>query len=159
MNFLRFVFAMFLGFLPGVLGIIAAPMQTGDNIWYNTLNHSMLTPPGVVFPIAWSILYFLLGLALFMVMQVNMGRRAQTKTSAYILFALNIVFNTLWSFVFFGAHLPGLALLVLAVLIIIAIFMAREFFKISQSAFWLVLPYILWLFFAFYLNVMIICLN
>ena len=42
MNFLKFIFAMFLGFLPGILGTIVAPMQTGGNLWYNTLNHSML---------------------------------------------------------------------------------------------------------------------
>lgn len=159
MTFLKFIFAMFLSFLPGILGIIVAPMETGGNLWYNTLNHSMLTPPGLVFSVAWSILYFLLGLALFMIMQTDMGRRGQTKTSAYVLFVLNIVFNTLWSFVFFGAHMPGLALLTLLALIVIAILMMREFLRINQAAFWLTLPYVLWLFFAFYLNMMIIYLN
>ena len=159
MTFLKFIFAMFLGFLPGILGVIVAPMETGGNLWYNTLNHSMLTPPGWVFSATWSVLYFMLGLALFMVMQADMGRRSQTKTSAYILFALNIIFNTLWSFVFFGAHLPGLALLTLVALIVIAILMAREFLRINQAAFWLTVPYVLWLFFAFYLNAMISYLN
>lgn len=159
MNFLKFIFAMFLGFLPGILGTIVAPMQTGGNLWYNTLNHSMLTPAGWVFPVAWLILYFLLGLALFLVMQTDMGRRVQTKTGSYVLFIINIVFNTLWSFVFFGAGLPNVALLVLVALIVIAIWMMREFLRINQTAFWLVLPYVLWLFFAFYLNMMIVYLN
>lgn len=159
MTFLKFILAMFLSFLPGMLGIIVAPMETGGNLWYNTLEHSMLTPPGWVFPVAWTILYFLIGLALFMVMQSDTTKKYHTKAMAYWLFVINLILNTVWSFVFFGAQMPGVALLVLLALIITVIFMAREFFRINQAAFWLIVPYILWLFFAFYLNAMIIILN
>jgi tryptophan-rich sensory protein len=69
------------------------------------------------------------------------------------------MFNFLWSFAFFGAGLPEVALVILTALIITAIFMARAFFRISKLAFWLVVPYIIWLMFAFYLNGMIIYLN
>ena len=159
MTFLKFILAMFLSFLPGMLGIIVAPMETGGNLWYNTLEHSMLTPPGWVFSVAWTILYFLIGLALFMVMQSDTTKKHPAKTMAYWLFVVNLVLNTVWSFVFFGAQMPGVALLVLLALIITVIFMAREFFRINQASFWLLVPYILWLFFAFYLNAMIIILN
>jgi len=158
MTFLRFVFAMFLGFLPGILGVIVAPTETGGNLWYNTLEHSMLTPPGWVFSVVWSILYFLIGLALFFVMQADVAS-GHTKTRAYIFFAVNLVLNLLWSFVFFGAQLPEVALLVLIALLFVAIFMMREFFRIDNAAGWLILPYVLWLFFAFYLNAMIMYLN
>ena len=159
MAFLRFVFAMFLSFLPGILGVIVTPVSTGGNAWYNTLNRSMLTPPGWVFSVAWTVLYFMIGLALFLIMQTNFRGIGYTKTVAYWLFAVNLVLNTLWSFVFFGAQMPEFALLVLVALIVTVIFMAREFFRINTAAFWLVVPYILWLFFAFYLNGMIIYLN
>lgn len=159
MAFFKFIFAMFLSFLPGILGIIVAPTETGGNLWYITLNHSMLTPPGWVFSVAWSILYFLIGLALFFVMQADSSFSRYNKTRAYILFAINLVLNTLWSFVFFGAQMPEVAFLVLIALIVIAILMAREFLRINQASFWLVLPYVLWLFFALYLNWMIIYLN
>jgi len=159
MTFLKFIFAMFLSFLPGLLGIIVAPMETGGNLWYNTLNHSLLTPPGWVFSVTWTVLYFLIGLALFLVMVADNSRKYYTKSMAYWLFAINVVLNTAWSFVFFGSQMPSVALLVLFALVIDVIFMAREFFRINQASFWLVVPYILWLFFAFYLNVMIIILN
>ena len=159
MNFLKFIFAMFLSFLPGMIGLIVAPTQTGGNLWYNTLNHSLLTPPGWVFSATWTVLYFLIGLALFFIMTTDKGKKYYNKTNAYVLFAINVIFNALWSFVFFGAQMPSIALLVLTALIVTVVFMAREFFRINQASFWLVVPYILWLFFAFYLNAMIIILN
>lgn len=157
MNFLKFIFAMFLSFLPGFLGLLVAPTESGGNLWYNTLNHSVLTPEGWVFSVAWTILYFLIGLALFFVMKTH--DEHYSKNSAYILFAINIILNTFWSFAFFGAEMPGVALLILTALIVAVIFMAREFYRINKVSFWLLVPYILWLFFAFYLNGMIIYLN
>lgn len=159
MTFLKFVFAMFLSFLPGIVGLIVAPISSGHNAWYSSLNHSALTPDGWIFSVVWTILYFLIGLALFFIMQkVNINDRYD-KTNAYILFAINIIFNALWSFAFFGAELPEVALIILTALIVTAVFMARAFFRISTAAFWLTVPYILWLMFAFYLNGMIIYLN
>ena len=157
MAFLKFVFAMFLSFLPGFIGVMVTPIETGGNAWYNSLNIPALMPAGWVFSVVWTILYFLLGLALFFIMQNKYSE--QIKTSAYILFAINIFFNALWSYAFFGAHLPEVALLILTALIVTNIFMARAFFRISTVAFWLIIPYILWLMFAFYLNGMIIYLN
>lgn len=155
MTLLKFVFAMFLSFLPGLIGVMFTPIESGANVWYNSLNNSMLAPDGWVFSVVWMILYFLLGLSLFFVMQ----KHNNTKTSAYILFVVHMVLNALWSFVFFGLHLPEIALLILTALIITAIFMALAFLKISKSAFWLTIPYIIWLAFAFYLNGVIVYLN
>lgn len=156
MTFIKFIFAMFLSFLPGIVGALVAPMTAGENIWYNSLNNSVLTPAGWVFPVAWTILYTLIGVALFLVMNKN---DRYNKTNAYVLFTINIIFNALWSFAFFGAGLPEVALIILTALVITAIFMARAFAKVSKAAFWLLVPYILWLLFAFYLNGVIIYLN
>jgi len=159
MSLLKFVFAMFLSFIPGILGAIVAPMNTGNNLWYNTLNVSMLTPAGWIFPIVWGVLYFMIGLALYLVIMQNTNRRSNNKTNAYVYFAINLIFNTLWSFAFFGAQMPEVALLILVALIVDVVFMARAFFRVNQASFWLIVPYILWLFFALYLNSMIIYLN
>ena len=156
MSLLKFIFAMFLSYLPGMLGAIVAPMKTGGNLWYNTLNISVLTPAGWVFPVVWGVLYFMIGLALFFIMQTENSRKMYDKTSAYIFFVINLVFNTLWSFLFFGIQMPEFALLILVALIIDVVFMARAFYRINTAAFWLIVPYILWLFFALYLNGMII---
>ncbi len=155
MKFLKFIFAMFLSFVPGFLGLIVTPIFSGGNLWYDTLNVSVLTPAGWVFSVVWTILYILIGVALFLIMIDDKN----DKTSAYTLFGVNLVLNALWSYSFFGTEMPKFALLVLAALIIIAIFMARAFYRINRAAFWLVTPYIVWLFFAFYLNGMIIYLN
>lgn len=159
MSLLKFIFAMFLSYLPGIIGAVVTPMDTGENLWYNTLNVSMLTPAGWIFPIVWGVLYFMIGLAIYLIMMADNSRRSYDKTSAYVYFAINLVFNTLWSFAFFGAQMPEVALLILVALIVDVIFMARAFFRINQASFWLILPYILWLFFALYLNSMIIYLN
>ena len=159
MTFLKFVYAMFLSFLPGILGLFVAPIASGQNVWYNALNHSALTPDGWVFSFVWTVLYFLIGIALFLIMQKSNTNQGYNKANAYILFAINIMFNALWSFAFFGAELPEIALIILTALIITAVFMARAFFKISHTACWLTIPYIVWLMFAFYLNGMIIYLN
>ena len=157
MAVLRFVFAMFLSFLPGVLGIIVTPIISGENLWYDTLENSLWTPPGWVFSVVWTILYFLIGIALFLVMQKR-GKK-QDKNDAYILFGANMVLNTLWSFIFFGTQSPFIALLTLMALIMVAVFMARAFFRVSVPAFWLIVPYIVWLMFALYLNGVIVYLN
>lgn len=159
MAVLRFIFAIFLSFLPGVFGILVTPIVSGDNRWYDRLDNSLWTPPGWVFSVVWTILYFLIGIALFLVMQKQGRMNQHNVNNAYIWFVVNIVLNALWSFVFFGTQSPLIALIVLVALIITAIFMARSFFQVSQPAFWFIAPYIVWLMFALYLNVVIVYLN
>ena len=153
----KFILAMFLSFLPGIIGVVFTPVSTGENLWYNSLKDSAFTPAGWVFSAVWIILYLLIGIALFIVMQTTNAK--PPKTWAYVLFGVNIFLNALWSVVFFGTQAPEIALLILMTLIIVVIFMAREFFRINTTAFWCVLPYVLWLMFAFYLNGMIVYLN
>lgn len=159
MSLLKFIFAMFISYLPGILGAIVTPMDTGSNLWYNTLNVSMLTPAGWIFPIVWGVLYFMIGLALYLVIMQDTNRKSNNKINAYVYFAINLIFNTLWSFAFFGAQMPEAALLILVALIVDVVFMARAFYRVNTASFWLIVPYILWLFFALYLNSMIIYLN
>ena len=159
MEILKFLFAIFLSFVPAFLGVIVAPLAEGDNFWYSSLTASQLTPDAWVFSFVWTILYFLIGVALYLVMRnKNVAARAKSAT-AYMWFAINLIFNVLWSFTFFGIHSPAAALAVLFVLIIIAIFMARAFMRVNNTAGWLIVPYIVWLMFAFYLNAMIVYLN
>jgi len=159
MGILKLVFAVFISFIPGLLGIMISPIASGKNTWYGEIHHSMLTPAGWVFSAVWTLLYLLIGIALFLIMQKQNVTNQRALMSAYVLFAINLVLNTAWSFVFFGAHSPEYALIVLMALIIVAVFMARAFFRISVPAFWLTVPYIAWLMFAFYLNGVIIVLN
>jgi len=155
-KFFTFIFAVIVSFIPGIIGVIFTPHGAG-NVWYNSLAKSALTPAGWVFSVAWTILYLLLGIALFLV--INNKKTRVDKSNAYWLFFGQMILNTLWSYVFFGAHMAALALLVLVMLIVVSIYMARAFRPISKAAYYLVWPYIIWMIFAAYLNTTIMILN
>lgn len=156
-KFWTFVLAVVISFIPGIIGGFFSPMSPGANEWYNGLAQSVLTPNGWVFSIAWIILYALLGIALYLVMVAAKTR--QNKALAYALFIAQMGLNALWSYLFFGLHMIGGALVCLVALVAVAIWMAAAFKPISRGASYLVWPYILWLIFALYLNAVILTLN
>ena len=151
-----FIIAVVISFIPGIFGMLFTP-HGASNMWYNGLAITGLTPPGWVFGVAWTILYFLLGWALYLV--IVHARKHAEKISAYVLFGIQLILNGLWSYVFFGAHLAGWALVVLLGLFIISAWMARVFFDIDRRTVWLILPYLLWMMFAFYMNAYIVLMN
>lgn len=155
-KFFQFVLAMVISFIPGFFGVIFTPHNSSD-MWYNALNKSVLTPDGWVFSVAWTILYALLGWALYLI--ISNDKTKQPKTRAYVLFAVQMVLNFAWTYLYFGLHLIGVALLELVVLIVISIWMAYSFKPISKLASYLVWPYIVWMLFATYLNASILFLN
>ncbi len=154
-RFWQFIFAIVVSFIPGIIGVMFTP-RGGNDLWYNALEKSVLTPPAWVFSVAWTILYALLGVALFLII-INKTRLSKTK--AYLLFITQMFLNALWTYLYFGLQLPGAALVVLVFLIGISIWMLRAFRPISRGASALVWPYIIWMIFATYLNAAIIFLN
>ena len=155
-KFFTFIFAVIVSFVPGIIGVMFTP-HGASNIWYNELSKSILTPAGWVFSVAWTILYLLLGVALFLI--INEKKSRVSKSSAYWLFIAQMALNLAWSYVFFGLHMVALALLVLIFLIVISLYMMRAFRLINKTAAYLVWPYILWMCFAAYLNATIMFLN
>ena len=155
-KFFKFILAMIIAFLPGIFGVIFTPSHSND-AWYNALNNSVLTPDGWVFGVAWTILYALLGVALFLIM--NNEKTRVKKTKSYVLFVVQMILNAAWTYLFFGLHLVGAALLCLVVLIAISVWMLRAFLPISKTASYLVWPYVIWMCFALYLNGTILFLN
>ncbi len=154
-RFWQFIFAIVVSFIPGAIGIMFTP-RGGNDLWYNALDKSILTPPAWVFSFAWTILYALLGVALFLII-INKTRLSKTK--AYLLFITQMFLNALWTYLYFGLQSPGAALVVLAFLIIISVWMMRAFRPISRGAAALVVSYIIWMIFAMYLNGAIVYLN
>lgn len=152
----QFIFAIIVSFIPGAIGNIYSPNGPSD-AWYNMLNKSIVTPDGWMFGVAWTTLYALLGVALFLVMRNEQTRLS--KTRAYLLFLIQMVLNALWSYTFFGAHMTGWALVVLIALIVASVMMMRAFRPFSKWASYLIWPYILWISFAAYLNIAIVWLN
>lgn len=127
-----------------------------DNRWYAALVKPGFTPPGWVFPVAWTLLYILIGIALAMIVD---ARSAPRRGLAIALFVVQFLFNLAWSPIFFAAHQVGTALVVIVLILAFALATAWLFFRIRRLAGWLMLPYLLWLCFACALNHRIDALN
>lgn len=158
-SFFTLIAAILISFIPGAIGVLFTPVTGHTNTWYNSLASSELTPPPVVFSVAWTVLYTLLGVALFMIWRAKRRYNTTGVSVGEWLFFFQMVLNALWSYVFFGLNMPVLALFVLFALIIVSIYMAMDFRDVSKTAYYLVWPYIAWLLFAFYLNGVIACMN
>ena len=115
--------------------------------WYFSLNSPPLNPPGWVFGPVWSVLYLCMALAAWMVWRSDAGR-----SGPLVFWGIQLAFNALWSFLFFGLHRPGLALVEIICLWALVALTAAAFFRISRPAGWLLVPYLLWVSFATYLN-------
>jgi tryptophan-rich sensory protein len=123
--------------------------------WYRPLAKPSWTPPDAAFPIAWTILYVLMGIAAGLVWT----RRHRGRRRAIGWFLIQLALNVLWSPVFFGLHSPagGLAVILLLLAALVATLVA--FFAISRAAFWLLVPYLLWVGYATTLAIAICALN
>ncbi len=122
---------------------------------YPTLNRPPLSPPGVVFPIVWSILYVLLGIAAYLIYIT----KAEGTRRALTVYGIQLLVNVCWSPLFFRAQafLPAFMWLVLLWLLIAATLVV--FYRIKKAAAALLLPYFIWVTFAGYLNLGIFLLN
>lgn len=126
------------------------------NIWYQALNKPPLTPPASFFPIAWGILYSLMTVSFFIILS---KQHTQEKYIAVNLFIFQLILNFTWSYVFFEMQSIRIALLDVIFLSIILIFTIIYFFKLSKTAGILMIPYMLQVLFALYLNLGLAILN
>jgi benzodiazapine receptor len=125
--------------------------------WYPTLNKPDLTPPGWIIGLVWIFLFTLMGISLFLVWREGIGRM-DVKIALFI-FAAQLVVNILWSWAFFGIRSPLFGLEVIAVLWILILLTIVKFRMVSRVASLLLIPYILWVSFAAFLNFAIWRLN
>jgi tryptophan-rich sensory protein len=139
----------------GVIGsIFTIPAISG---WYATLTKPALNPPGWVFGPVWTLLYALMGLAAFWVWKKGWHKKEVKIALAF--FAFQLLLNMLWSLAFFGLHSPLWAFVNIVFMWLAIVATMIAFWKISRPAFYLLVPYILWVSFAAYLNLAIILLN
>ena len=125
-----------------------ASSNTADDIWYQNLNKSPLNPPGFVFGIVWPFLYLLMSISAYRTFD-------RTKN----LFFIQLLFNALWSWLFFAFQLPMIALLNIWLLIYLNIKVNIRMFIEDKLSSFLYIPYVLWLLFASYLNLFIVINN
>lgn len=124
---------------------------------YKNLVQPELSPPGWVFPVVWTVLYLLMGIASYRV--YNSDADSAAKKSALMFYALQLVFNFLWTIIFFRLQARGFAFLWILVLLLLIIITTVKFYSIDKTAGYLMIPYILWVCFASYLNFTIWQLN
>lgn len=142
--------------VPLAVGGLAA-LLSGGMADYGKLNQPPLAPPGWVFPVVWTVLYLLMGYASYRVW--TSGAESKAIRSALIVYAVQLAVNFLWPLFFFGLKLRLTAFLILVILWILIYITMRMFAKIDERAGDLLIPYILWVTFAGYLNMGVFLLN
>lgn len=131
---------VFLGFVSGRIA------NSGfENSWFASLKMPDFMPPPAVFPIAWTILYILMGLAISVILH---ARGAKLRGVAVAVFLVQLAGNLAWSPVFFAMHKVQAALILIAAIFVVTLICIILFWRIRQWAAWLMLPYLLWLGFA-----------
>lgn len=155
MKFVRALTSVAIAQMAGVIGsIFTTPNISG---WYGSLTRPTWNPPNWVFGPVWITLYTLIGYAAFLVWE---KRKTDVRVQAALwLYGVHLLFNALWSIIFFGMQNPGLAFLEILALDMLIIITTILFWRISRSAGLLMLPYAAWVFFATYLNYTIWILN
>ncbi len=140
--------------VPLLIGSLSA-ILSGNMSTYSTLNKPAFSPPGILFPIVWFILYVLMGISSYIIL-TSESPEARNALKTY---ALQLFFNFGWSIIFFRFSFYLLAFFWLLILIFLIIVMIKQFYKISPIAAYLQIPYLIWCLFAAYLNFSIYLIN
>lgn len=122
---------------------------------YGSLRQPPLSPPGWLFPVVWTILFILMGVAAWMIWEEG----EPVRDTPLRLYAIQLFFNFVWPLIFFNARLYGLALVWIVLLWVLILFTALRFWQVRPAAGWLLAPYLLWVTFAAYLNAGVWWLN
>lgn len=126
-----------------------------NQLWYNSLTKPPFNPPAEIFSPVWTVLYITI-LASFI---LYLRKPAQNKASGYVYFCAQLIFNILWTPLFFGLENILLALMDIILLDIFTILTIRKFYSVSKPAAIILLPYLLWILFATYLTFAYMVLN
>ena len=133
--------------LAAAIGSMAST-SAGTDSWYLLLDKSELNPPSYVFGIVWPILYILMMVSAFL-----------AHKKVFSIFIIQLFFNAAWSWLFFRFQMPLIALLDIYLLIALNIYILNLMYKESKMAFFLFIPYVVWISFASYLNLFIVINN
>ena len=140
----------------GVGAISGFATASNINAWYTQISKPSFNPPNWIFGPVWTLLYILMGIALFLIWKQP---GSPNRTNALRLFSIQLLLNFCWSFIFFYFHHIGLALIDISLLWIFIILTMFSFAKLNKIASWLLFPYICWVSFAMILNGAIYHLN
>ena len=144
-NFFRLFLPIIIG---GIVGIIIK-----NYIDYSFLERPPLSPPKLAFPIAWSILYLLIGTSYYLY------RKKDYNKQTIKLYYTGLLFNSLWSIIFFVLKLRLISIIWIIALVILTIFLFISYKKQNKISAYLLIPYLIWLIYATYINIGVYILN
>ncbi len=143
--------------LPLAVGGLAGWLTMGSMSTYSALVQPPLAPPSWVFPVVWTVLYLLMGIASVLIWKADAPQ--SEKQQALTWYGVQLAVNFVWPLLFFNAGLYGVSLVWLVLLLVLVVETIIAFRAISPVAAGLMVPYLLWLLFAAYLNAAIWLLN
>ena len=144
--------------IPELVGFLSAIITGNIGETYKSFKSPPLSPPGIIFPIVWAILYALMGIASYIIFEEVKGRQKEQK-QALSFYGAQLAVNFIWPIIFFKLKAYTAAVFVIFILLILVIITALKFKNLNKTAFWLLVPYIIWLLFATYLNIGVAVLN
>jgi benzodiazapine receptor len=137
-------------------GVSGYATATGITTWYTTLNKPFFNPPNYLFGPVWTILYILMGISFYRILQ---SQESKIKTTGIMIFCMQLALNFCWSFLFFKFQLLAISFIEIIIMWISIVTMIYTFTKIDKTAGYLQIPYLLWVSFASVLNGSIWYLN
>lgn len=143
--------------IPLAIGGIATYLTKDNMVMFDYINKPPLSPPQWLFPIAWTVLYILMGIAAYFVYNARMPNTQ--KSRALLLYSVQLILNFVWPLIFFNGENFLFALAWLIAMLIFVIASTIAFFGVDKKAGALMLPYVIWTAFATYLNYGIYILN
>ena len=140
--------------IPNVLGFLGSILKKNKNGFENIIKPSF-TPPSIVFPIAWTILYVLMGISANIIENTNdIG-----KNKALTIYYIQLILNASWTIFFFRLKWFLFSTVLILIILGLVIYMIKEFYKINKTAAYLNIPYVIWLIFAMILSYNVYLLN
>lgn len=140
--------------LPIFVGVLASLISRDSMAMFDMIINPKLSPPSWIFPIVWTILYILMGFSSYLVLTSQ-----KNINSAIKFYLLQLIFNFFWTIWFFNFQLYWFSFLWILVLWGLILITILKFYQISKIAAYLMLPYLIWVTFAGYLNLSIAILN
>lgn len=141
--------------IPLLVGGLSALFTMNSMDVYSQIEQPPLSPPSWLFPVVWTILFILMGISSYLIWE----NKTKDSKPALFVYATQLVVNFFWSIVFFNLRQYGFAIVVILVLLALILLTIYLFKDINKAAAWLLVPYLLWVLFATYLNIAIAILN
>ena len=160
LNVVKLVIAIL---IPLLVGGLSAFLTKDAMMTFNSIKKPALSPPGIAFPIVWSILYVLMGIASYLIYNLDIKKFSDEqivlRKNVLVVYGVQLIFNFFWSIIFFKFSMYKFAFAWLVILWILIVIFIKNAIKLNKASAYLMIPYILWITFAGYLNIMIAMLN